>query len=154
MDLEAARFLTKQFYVGAVGYTFNQLTGDTGSGATVGPYLTRIAAVGPEAGCCFLSGRCRVPEPTGLLGNCGSKSIVGLEYLARLFHRTAVRESAEDSQNNYPHAGIFFGHRRPQVTTFLITDHACTLASSRIAEWQARKFPRWSSRNAGRAWRL
>ena len=52
-DLEASRFLSKQFYVGAVGYSFNQLTGDTGSGATLGPYLSRIAAVGPEAGILF-----------------------------------------------------------------------------------------------------
>ena len=47
------RFLTKQFYVGAVGYTFNQLTGDTGSGATLGPYISRISAVGPEVGILF-----------------------------------------------------------------------------------------------------
>src|SRR6202041_3421070 len=47
VDLEASRFLTKQFYVGAVGYSFNQLTGDTGSGATLGPYISRISAVGP-----------------------------------------------------------------------------------------------------------
>jgi hypothetical protein len=52
-DLEASPFLSKQFYVGAVGYSFNQLTGDTGSGATLGPYLSRIAAVGPEAGILF-----------------------------------------------------------------------------------------------------
>ena len=53
VDLEASRFLTKQFYVGAVGYTFNQLTGDTGSGATLGPYISRISAVGPEIGYLF-----------------------------------------------------------------------------------------------------
>ena len=53
VDLEASRFLTKRFYVGAVGYTFNQLTGDTGSGATLGPYISRISAVGPEVGYLF-----------------------------------------------------------------------------------------------------
>jgi hypothetical protein len=56
-DLEVSRFLTKQFYIGAVGYSFNQLTGDTGSGATLGPYLSRIAAVGPEAGILFPIGK-------------------------------------------------------------------------------------------------
>jgi len=61
VDLEASRFLTKQFYVGAVGYTFNQLTGDTGSGATLGPYISRISAVGPEVGLLFPVGGCRVP---------------------------------------------------------------------------------------------
>jgi SAM domain (Sterile alpha motif) len=48
MDPEdLARFLTKQFYVGAEGYSFNQLTRDSGSGATIGPYISRISAVGP-----------------------------------------------------------------------------------------------------------
>jgi hypothetical protein len=52
-DLEASRFLNKQFYVGAVGCSFNQLTGDTGSGATLGPYISRISAIGPEVGVLF-----------------------------------------------------------------------------------------------------
>jgi hypothetical protein len=56
-DLEASRFLSKQFFVGAVGYYFNQLTGDTGSGATLGPYLSRIAAIGPEVGVLFPVGK-------------------------------------------------------------------------------------------------
>ena len=38
--------------VGAVGYTFNQLTGDTGSGATLVGH-PRISAVGPEVGYLF-----------------------------------------------------------------------------------------------------
>jgi hypothetical protein len=53
VDLEVSRFLTKQFYIGAVGYSFNQLTGDSGSGATLGPYISRISAVGPEVGVLF-----------------------------------------------------------------------------------------------------
>jgi Putative MetA-pathway of phenol degradation len=53
VDLEASRFLSKRFYVGAVGYAFNQLTGDTGSGAELGPYISRISAVGPEVGYLF-----------------------------------------------------------------------------------------------------
>jgi hypothetical protein len=52
-DLEASWFVSKQFYIGAVGYTFNQLTGDTGSGAELGPYISRISAVGPEVGVLF-----------------------------------------------------------------------------------------------------
>ncbi len=42
-------------------YYFNQLTGDTGSGASLGPYISRISAIGPEVGYCFLWGKCRVP---------------------------------------------------------------------------------------------
>jgi hypothetical protein len=57
VDLEASRFLSKQFYVGAVGYSFNQLTGDTGTGATLGAYISRISAVGPEVGVLFPVGQ-------------------------------------------------------------------------------------------------
>jgi hypothetical protein len=77
VDLEASRFLTKQLYVGAVGYSFNQLTGDTGSGATLGPYISRISAVGPEVGVLFpVGGNAGFFEPSGLLGICGSKSFI------------------------------------------------------------------------------
>jgi hypothetical protein len=82
VDLEASRFLSKQFYVGAVGYSFNQLTGDTGSGAILGPYISRISAVGPEIGAFSGMGNAGVAESQGLLGICSSESVVGLEYLA------------------------------------------------------------------------
>ncbi len=52
-DLEASRFLYKRFFVGAVGYFFNQLIADSGSGATLGAYELRIAAIGPELGVSF-----------------------------------------------------------------------------------------------------
>ena len=84
-DLEASRFLSKQFFVGGVGYYFNQLTGDTsGSGATLGPYLSRIAAIGPEVGVLFPVGemqgslnlraigssRRKTARPAGIRGWC------------------------------------------------------------------------------------
>ena len=69
-DLEASKFLYKNVFVGAVGYYFNQLTGDSGSGATLGPYLTRIAAVGPEAGVLVSDrGNAGFPELCGAIGN-------------------------------------------------------------------------------------
>ncbi len=52
-DLEASRFLYQRHFVGVVGYYFNQITGDSGSGATLGHYQSRIAAVGPEVGFLF-----------------------------------------------------------------------------------------------------
>ena len=53
VDLEASRFVSKDFYLGVVGYSFNQLTGDSGTGATLGAYISRISAVGPEVGVLF-----------------------------------------------------------------------------------------------------
>ncbi len=40
-------------YVGLVGYGYYQLTGDSGSGATLGSNKARVYAVGPQAGYFF-----------------------------------------------------------------------------------------------------
>jgi hypothetical protein len=49
LDTGASYFLTQQLNVGAVGYFFQQVTGDRGLGATLGPFQSRIAGVGPQA---------------------------------------------------------------------------------------------------------
>jgi hypothetical protein len=56
LDWAASRFLSKQFFVGAVGYFYNQLTGDSGSGATLGDYKSRISGAGPQLGAVFSAG--------------------------------------------------------------------------------------------------
>ena len=56
LDLSISRLISKQFYAGAVGYVYNQLTGDSGSGATLGEYKSRIAALGPQIGFLFPGG--------------------------------------------------------------------------------------------------
>ena len=59
-------------------YVYKQLTGDSGSGATVGDFKSRVAAVGPQAGYFFKLGdqkwhanlkgsRVRRQEPAGRL---------------------------------------------------------------------------------------
>ena len=53
LDWGASYFLTKQFHFGAVGYYFQQLTSDSGSGANLGSFKSRIAAAGPQAGYIF-----------------------------------------------------------------------------------------------------
>lgn len=50
LDLGAAQFLNKQVYVGVVGYVFNQLTNDSGEGATLGGFKSRVAGIGPQLG--------------------------------------------------------------------------------------------------------
>jgi hypothetical protein len=97
MPPQALNFRPSLAYVGAVGYTFNQLTGDTGSGATDGPFISRISAVGPEVGYLF---------PVGEMQ--GSLSLRGYwEFAAQnrssgwnswLAFRTAIRKNAEDRQ--------------------------------------------------------
>jgi hypothetical protein len=53
LDWGASQFLSKQVLVGAVGYVYNQLTGDSGAGDHVGPFLSRVVGVGPQIGYIF-----------------------------------------------------------------------------------------------------
>jgi hypothetical protein len=56
VDFGASQFLSKQLLVGAVGYFYQQITGDSGPGATFGDFKSRVAAVGPQVGYIFPAG--------------------------------------------------------------------------------------------------
>jgi len=45
--------LTKQWQVGLVGYVYDQVTGDRGSGDRVGALQSRVIGVGPQIGYVF-----------------------------------------------------------------------------------------------------
>jgi len=53
LDWAASQFLSPQFHAGLVGYVYYQLAGDSGAGATLGDYKSRVAAIGPQAGWFF-----------------------------------------------------------------------------------------------------
>jgi len=57
IDWAASQFLNEQVHVGLVGYFYYQLTGDSGSGATLGDFKSRISAVGPQIGYFFPVGK-------------------------------------------------------------------------------------------------
>ena len=58
LDLSASQYLNDKFYAGVAGYFYNQITGDSGSGAVLGAFLGRVAGVGPQVGYDFsLGGR-------------------------------------------------------------------------------------------------
>jgi hypothetical protein len=50
LDWGASQYLSKQLFVGAVGYLYQQVTGDSGSGDRVGPFESRVIGVGPQVG--------------------------------------------------------------------------------------------------------
>jgi hypothetical protein len=50
VDWGMSQFLSKQFHFGLVGYFFNQLGCDSGAGATLGCFRSRVAGLGPQAG--------------------------------------------------------------------------------------------------------
>jgi hypothetical protein len=53
LDWGASQFLSKQVLVGAVGYVYQQVTADSGSGDRVGPFQSRVIGVGPQIGFIF-----------------------------------------------------------------------------------------------------
>jgi len=53
VDWGASQFLTKQLLIGAVGYVYDQLTGDSGSGDRIGAFQSRVVGVGPQIGYIF-----------------------------------------------------------------------------------------------------
>jgi len=53
LDWGASQFIGKNFLVGAAGYYFQQLTGDSGPGATLGPFKGRVLGIGPQVGFIF-----------------------------------------------------------------------------------------------------
>ena len=57
IDLGTSYSLTEAFYVGAVGYLYNQLGSDVGAPAALGGFRSRVAGAGPQAGWTFTVGR-------------------------------------------------------------------------------------------------
>lgn len=53
IDWAASQFLSEQLHLGLVGYLYYQLSGDSGAGATLGDFESRVYAVGPQAGYFF-----------------------------------------------------------------------------------------------------
>ena len=53
LDWGVSKFLSKQVHVGLVGYAYQQLTPDSGSGATFGAFESRVFGVGPQIGFLF-----------------------------------------------------------------------------------------------------
>jgi hypothetical protein len=50
LDWAASQFLTKQFQFGVVGYVYNEVGCDSGSGDRVGCFQSRVIGVGPQVG--------------------------------------------------------------------------------------------------------
>jgi hypothetical protein len=63
IDFGAAQFLNKQFFVGAVGYAYNQFTADKGAPAFQGDVKSRVYGIGPQLGYLFQA----APGIAGLL---------------------------------------------------------------------------------------
>ena len=53
LDLAISPYVSETMHIGAVGYLYNQLSGDSGAGAALGEFKSRVAAIGPQIGFFF-----------------------------------------------------------------------------------------------------
>jgi hypothetical protein len=53
LDVGASHFVSKQMYLGIAGYAYQQITGDSGLGATFGDFKSRVFGAGPQVGFLF-----------------------------------------------------------------------------------------------------
>jgi hypothetical protein len=53
LDWGISKFVSKQVHIGLVGYAYQQLTADSGAGATLGDFKSRVFAIGPQIGYLF-----------------------------------------------------------------------------------------------------
>ena len=53
VDWAASQFINQHVHIGIAGYFFQQLTGDSGAGATLGPFKGRAIGIGPQIGFMF-----------------------------------------------------------------------------------------------------
>src|SRR6201999_1841651 len=52
-DWGASKFLSKQLFVGLVGYAYQQVTADSGQSPILGPFESRVIGIGPQVGYIF-----------------------------------------------------------------------------------------------------
>jgi hypothetical protein len=62
LDWAASKFLTKQMFIGTVGYVYQQVTADSGSGDRIGAFESRVIGIGPQIGFLF-----PVETPVGIM---------------------------------------------------------------------------------------
>lgn len=57
LDWALSQFINPQIHFGIVGYVYQQISADSGSGAVLGSFKSRALAVGPQAGYFFAAAR-------------------------------------------------------------------------------------------------
>ena len=57
LEWAATKYLTKEFTIGLVGYYYQQLTPDTGTGARLGAFEGRVVSLGGSIGYTFEVGK-------------------------------------------------------------------------------------------------
>jgi hypothetical protein len=50
LDWAISPYMNEKFHIGAVGYFYDQISGDSGAGARLGDFKSRVAGIGPQIG--------------------------------------------------------------------------------------------------------
>jgi hypothetical protein len=92
LDWGASQFLTKQWQVGLVGYWYQQLSCDSGSGDRVGCFKSRVVGIGPQIGYIFPDQQrmAGIREPQGLWRICRGAQARWLECLAHVIEALII----------------------------------------------------------------
>ena len=53
LDWAASQFFSEQLHAGLAGYFYRQVSGDSGAGAVLGDFKSRVSAIGPQIGYLF-----------------------------------------------------------------------------------------------------
>jgi hypothetical protein len=69
VDWAASQFLNEPLHVGVVGYYYYQLTGDSGAGAKLGSFESRVGGIGPQVGYFFPVGKEKGYVNLGAIGS-------------------------------------------------------------------------------------
>jgi hypothetical protein len=91
LDWALSQAVSKEIYVGAVGYIYHQISPDSGPGDHVGEFESRVMGVGPQINYTFTTG-----------------SVPGSQCRFRRANRTATNRGAPRSPNNAPAIGSPF----------------------------------------------
>ena len=60
LDVALSQFLSKDLHIGLVGYVYQQISGDSGSGAVLGSFESRVMGLGPEIGYFIPAGSAKI----------------------------------------------------------------------------------------------
>jgi hypothetical protein len=123
LDWAISPYVGDKVHVGAVGYVFNQLTGDSGAGARLGEFKSRVAGVGPQIGFFF-----PVADRQGYLNfrvRC-QKPACRMDRVRHVFDRGAGTKVAEAHQETVVRRG---SHPPSRIATPTSAAPTATIAS-------------------------
>jgi hypothetical protein len=85
LDWAASQFLSEHWLVGVVGFVYDQVSGDSGSGDRVGSFESQVAAVGPQVGYLFaVAGRPAYINARGYWEFSAQHRVEGSAFIATL----------------------------------------------------------------------